>query len=224
VIDQPLIAAVHATPASIAPLSAALTEQIPGHRLWNIIDDRLGPDADAVGGKPTSQLQDRMLNLIRHCVTGGADAILIACSMYGSVRESAENRFGTPIFASDADMMTDVVRTAPQRVAVLASLRGAAADTTARLTTALSAQNPSAEVVPVFCAQAAEAAARADTPALVGALAEGLDGAGGPFDVVCIAQYSLSPAANALAAKIAMPVSAPTQAAARAIARRLGAR
>lgn len=218
-IDRPLIAAVHATPASISPLRAALADELPAAQLWNLIDDRLGPDADALGGELGPQLRDRMLGLVRHGITGGADAVVIACSMYGDVRELAERLFTTPVFASDADMMADVVRAAPRRVAVLASLRGAAADTTARLADALAA----AEVVPVFCAGAAEAAARADMPALVGALAAGLDSAAGPFDAVCIAQYSLSPAADELATKTGLPVMSPTRSAARAIARRLGA-
>jgi hypothetical protein len=219
VIDRPLIAAVHATPASISPLRAALAHELPAAQLWNLIDDRLGPDADALGGDLSPQLRDRMLNLVRHGIIGGADAVVIACSMYGDVRELAEKLFTTPVFASDADMMADVVRAAPRRAAVLASLQGAAADTTARLAEALE----TAEVVPVFCAGAAEAAAHADMPALVEALAAGLESATGQFDAVCIAQYSLSPAADELAAKTGLPVTSPTRSAARAIARRLGA-
>jgi Asp/Glu/hydantoin racemase len=223
VIDRPLIAAVHATPASVSPLRAVLADELPGAQLWNLIDDRLGPDADALGGELSARLRDRMLNLIRHCITGGADAVVIACSMYGDVRELAEKLFTTPVFASDTDMMTDIVRAAPRRVAVLASLQGAVGDTTARLSAMLAAGHHRAEVVPVFCAGAAEAAARADVPALVAALATGVDSATGPFDMVCIAQYSLSPAADELAAKTGLPVASPTRSAARAIARRLGA-
>jgi hypothetical protein len=219
VIDRPLIAAVHATSASILPLRAALADELPAAQLWNLIDDRLGPDADALGGELSPQLRDRMLTLVRHGISGGADAVVIACSMYGEVRALAETLFTTPVFASDADMMAGVVRAAPKRVAVLASLQGAAADTTARLADALE----TAEVVPVFCAGAVEAAARADMPALVEALAAGLESATGPFDTVCIAQYSLSPAADDLAVKTGLPVASPTRSAARAIARRLGA-
>ena len=210
---------MHATPASIPPLRAALADALPAARLWNLIDDQLGPDADALGGELSPQLRDRMLSLVRHGIIGGADAVVIACSMYGDVREVAEKLFTTPVFASDADMIADIVRASPRRVAVLASLQGAAADTTARLAGALGP----AEVVPAFCAGAAEAAARADIPALVENLAAGLDSATGPFDMVCIAQYSLSPGADELSAKTGLPVASPTQSAARAIARRLGA-
>lgn len=217
-----MIAAVHATSASIAPLRTALAEEMPDAQMWNIIDDRLGPDADAVGGELTPPLRDRMLKLVRHGVDGGADAVVIACSMYGEVRHIAEKLFTTPVFASDSDMMADIVSMAPNRVAVLASLQGAAADTTARLSAALEDNPSSARVIPVFCAGAAEAAARADTPALVAALVNGLEESDGSFDIACIAQYSVSPAAAELEAKIAIPVAAPTRAAARAVARRLG--
>jgi hypothetical protein len=223
VTDAPLIAAIHATAASIPPLRAALADELPLAQMWNLVDDRLGADADAVGGELTPRLRDRMLNLVRHGVAGGADAVVIACSMYGDVRALSEKLFSTPVFASDADMIAGIVDAAPQRVAVLASLQGAAADTTARLTAALAVAHPSAEVVPVFCDGAAEPAARGDVSAIAGALATGLAAAWGPFDLVCIAQYSLSPAADDLAAKIALPVATPTRATARAVARRLGA-
>jgi anti-sigma-K factor RskA len=114
VIDRPLIAAVHATSASILPLRAALADELPAAQLWNLIDDRLGPDADALGGELSPQLRDRMLTLVRHGISGGADAVVIACSMYGEVRALAETLFTTPVFASDADMMAGVVRAAPK--------------------------------------------------------------------------------------------------------------
>ena len=215
------VAAVHATPASIPPLRAALTAELPGATLWNVIDDRLASDADATGGQLTPALRDRMLNLVRHGVDGGADAVIIACSMYGEVAAIAEKVFTTPVFASDADMFTALVTAAPARVAVLASLRGAAADTSARLTAAFDGASRSVEVVPVFCPGASEAAAAGDASALVTALATGVDHAQGSFDMACLAQYSLSPAADDLAAKIALPVVAPTTSAARAIAHRL---
>ncbi len=109
----------------------------PTRELWNLIDDRLGSDADALGGELNPQLRERMLNLVRHGVTGGADAVVIACSMYGDVQALGEKVFSTPVFASDADMMADILAAAPRRVAVLASLQGAAANTTARLAHAL---------------------------------------------------------------------------------------
>lgn len=220
--DSFTVAAVHATTASIPPLRSALATELPAATMWNIVDDRLAADADAAGGELTPELRDRMLRLVRHGADGGANAVVIACSMYGEVSAIAEKLIDTPVFSSDVDMMADILHAAPARVAVLASLRGAAADTSARLSAALGQAALPTEVVPVFCSGAADAAADGDISALVSALATGLAGMSGTFDMVCLAQYSLSPAADELASKTALPVQAPAKAAARAIARRLG--
>lgn len=213
-----LVAVVHTTPASMAPTAAALRAELPDVRVWNLLDDRLGADADALGDM-TPRLRDRMLNLVRHGVDGGADAVLMVCSMYGDTQPVAERLFTVPVLSSDADMMAEVAARSPRRVAVLASLRAAAADTTTRLGNVV---DDTVEVVPAFCAGAAEAASAGDGAALIDALLAGLDTAGGDFDLLCIAQYSLSPAADELAAKTGLPVVSPPRFAARAIARRLG--
>lgn len=214
--ESPLIAVVHSAPASIGPITAAFATELPDAKLWNLVDDRLGPDADALG-ELSPQLRDRMLNLIRHAVTGGASAVVMACSMYGEVRAIAEKVFATPVFSSDSDMLDEIVRQAPRRVAVLASLRTATSDTTARVAAVL----PDADVVPVYCEGAAQAAASGDLTGLVGALAAGAGT--GQFDLLCLAQYSLSPAADELATKTGVPVVSPTRLAARAVAARLRA-
>ncbi|MDG4662980.1 hypothetical protein [Mycobacterium sp. 236(2023)] len=216
--NDPLIAVVHTTPASIAPTAAALRGQMPGVRVWNLLDDRLGSDADAVGDMPPS-LRHRMLNLVRHGVDGGADAVLMVCSMYGDTRPVAEKLFTVPIFSSDADMMAEVAARAPKRVAVLASLRAATADSTTRLRMAVGGD---VEVVPAFCAGAAEAASAGDRAALIDAVIAGVDAAGGNFDMLCVAQYSMSSVADEVAAKTGLPTVSPPRYAARAIARRLG--
>lgn len=214
-----LIAVVHTTPASMPPTAAALSAALPGARVWNLLDDRLGADADAAG-EMTPRLRDRMLTLVRHGVTGGADAVLIVCSMYGDTQPIAEQLWDVPVFSSDADMMAEIAAATPRRVAVLASLRAAAADTTDRLTATLAGS--AVDVVPVFCPGAAEAASAGDAMRLVDTLTAGLDATGGGgFDMLCIAQYSVSPVADELAAKTGVRVVSPPRYAARAIARRL---
>lgn len=217
-MSAPLIAVVHTTPASIAPTAAALGGELPDARVWNLVDDRLGPDADAAG-EMTPALRDRMLDLVRHGVTGGADAVLIVCSMYGDTQPVAEKLFDVPVFSSDADMMTEIVTQAPQRIAVLASLRAATADSTARLRDAV--RGHGVEVVPVFCEGAAAAVKAGDHLRLVEELVAAVDAAGGPFDMLCLAQYSLSPVTDDVAAKTGVPVVSPPRYAARAIADRL---
>lgn len=217
-MSQPLVAVINTTPASMAPTAAALRAEIPDVRVWNLLDDRLGSDADALGDM-SPQLRNRMLNLVRHGVDGGADAVLMVCSMYGDTQPVAEKLFSVPVFSSDADMMVEIAARAPRRVAVLASLTAATADSTTRLRAAL---GDSVEVVPAFCAGAAEAASAGDPARLIDALIAGADTAGGDFDMLCIAQYSLSPVADDLADRTGLAVLSPPRYAARAIARRLG--
>ena len=92
----------------MAPTAAALRPPpIPGVRVWNLLDDRLGSDADALSDIPPP-LRNRMLNLVRHGVDGGADAVLMVCSMYGDTQPVArklEVLASADTSASDADMM-----------------------------------------------------------------------------------------------------------------------
>jgi hypothetical protein len=220
VSNHALIAVVHSTPASIAPTRAAFAAELPDGRVWNLLDDRLGPDAEALS-VVTPRLRDQMLDLIRHGITGGADAVLIACSMYGDTVDVAEKLFTVPVFSSDADMMSEIARIAPRRVAVLASLHTAASDTTARLTAYLATHDDDIEVVPVYCDGAGAAAAAHDIPAVVEALTSALDATPGRFDMLCIAQYSLSPVHDDVAAKTGIPVVSPPRFAARAVAQKL---
>ncbi|MGV9868416.1 hypothetical protein [Rhodococcus koreensis] len=215
---HPMIAVVHSTTASIAPTAAAFVRELPQARLWNLLDDRLGADADRLG-TVTPPLRRRMLNLIQHGIDGGADAVLMACSMYGDTVAVAERIWTTPVFASDLDMMNHLARTRPRTVAVLASLEAAAADSATRLRIHLDAQHADTEIVPIFSTGAAAAAAAGDLNQLVDTLAADLDGR--DVDTLCIAQYSLSPAADGLAELTGLPVVSPPHLAARAVRERL---
>ncbi|MBV6759173.1 aspartate/glutamate racemase family protein [Rhodococcus opacus] len=216
--DRPVIAIVHSTTASIAPATEAFAREFPQARLWNLLDDRLGADADELGAVAL-HLRRRMLGLVRHGIDGGADAVLIACSMYGGAVAVAEQLWTTPVFASDLDMMDELARMRPARVAVLASLESAATDSSDRLRTHLEAQGANSDVIPVFC-EGAAAAGNHDL--LVKALAAGIEGE--TFDVLAVAQYSLSPAAGDLAEVTGLRVVNPPLLAARAVRERLGSR
>ena len=142
--------------------------------------------------------------------------------MYGGARDFAAKLWSTPVFTSDGDMMDAIAAAKPRRIAVLASLQASAVDSQARLATHLSGSDHPTEVIGVFCAGAAAAAAAGDHGGLVKALADGMNSAGGEFDALCIAQYSLSPAHDELGRLTGMPVFSPPRLAAAAIRTRLG--
>jgi hypothetical protein len=139
----PVVAVIHATTASFQPVEAAFAETCPSVDLWHLLDDRLVRDADAAGGL-TNDLRRRMSVLIAYAIEGGADAVQLACSMYGPV--ATEQSGAVPVMPSDQATFDEVLRLAPARVGVLASLAPAATDTVERLTAHLRAAGSDAEV------------------------------------------------------------------------------
>jgi hypothetical protein len=80
--SDPTVALIHATPAAIGPARMAFSERFPRATVWNLLDDLLISQAQSAGGL-TPALRGRMERLIEHAVAGGADAVLLTCSMYG---------------------------------------------------------------------------------------------------------------------------------------------
>jgi hypothetical protein len=107
---SPTVALIHATPASMAPAHGAFADRFPQARLWNILDDRLITEAEAAGGL-TPPLRNRMRSLIRYAADGGADAVMLTCSLYGPVAIEEAATSPRPVLASDQALF-DAVRTA----------------------------------------------------------------------------------------------------------------
>jgi hypothetical protein len=76
------IALISATPRAIGPASAAIAKAFPNGVVWNLLDDRLLADAESAD--TTDAAGARMDGLIQLAVDGGADAVLLTCSQYGS--------------------------------------------------------------------------------------------------------------------------------------------
>jgi Asp/Glu/hydantoin racemase len=209
---SPTIAVVNATPASIRPAADGLGEGFPEARAWHLLDDRLVTEADAAGGM-TPALTRRMLALIDYAVRGGADAVLLSCSMYGPAARLARRLHEVPVTGSDEAVFAHVARRRPATVLVLGSLDSAAADSARRLKEVADG----VEVRAIAAPGAAAAAAAGDWPDLTGALARaaapGLDG----VELVLLGQYSISPVHAELADRLGLPVLSPPLAAARAL-------
>jgi Asp/Glu/hydantoin racemase len=231
--DGLTVAMVHATPAAIAPAVAAFGERFPEAGLWHLLDDRLVSDAERAGGL-VAPLRRRMLSLIGHAVAGGADGVLLTCSMYGPVAALAGQLWDRPVAGSDEAMFARVAAERPTRVAVLGSLEPAVADSSGRLRRVLAARGavgagedrpgtavggrpaagPGTEVVGVCCPGAAAAARDGDGPALLAALRAAAEPLAGTVEVFLLGQYSLAGAQAGLQAALGVPVWSPPHAAA----------
>jgi hypothetical protein len=215
------VAIVHATPAAIAPAVAAFTERFPEAGLWHLLDDRLVTDAEAAGGL-VAPLRRRMLSLIGHAISGGADGVLLTCSMYGPVARLATQLWERPVAGSDEAMYQRVVAERPARVAVLGSLETAVADSADRLRRVLADGGVAGTgVVGVLCPGAAAAASAGDGAALLSSLRAAAEPLAGEVDLFLLGQYSLAPALDELQAALEVPVWSPPHVAADVLARRL---
>ena len=85
---RPLVAVIHATWTASPPIVDAFEREYPEARLWQLLDDRLMADA-IEEGTVTPELRDRLRRLVGHATAGGADAILLTCSMYAGHAEWA---------------------------------------------------------------------------------------------------------------------------------------
>ncbi|MEV0074389.1 MULTISPECIES: aspartate/glutamate racemase family protein [unclassified Amycolatopsis] len=215
------VAVIHSGISSMRPIEEALAAELPGALVWHLLDSRLAAAADATGAVDLA-LRRRVLRLVHHAVAEGADAVVIACSMYGSAAAVSAGLWSVPVLPADEDMMRQAARSGARRIGVVASLRGSAADSGSRLRTAVAEGGSAAEVVPLFCAGAAEAASADDTPALVAALVEGVRTAPGTFDLICLAQYSLAGVRESVAQEVGVQVLSAPELAAHAVRDRLG--
>jgi Asp/Glu/hydantoin racemase len=219
-VSGPTIAMIHATPAAIGPAVAAFAEEFPAARPWHLMDDRLAGDADRAG-RLTAPLRRRMLSLIAHSVDGGADGVLLTCSMYGSVTALARELWECPVAGSDEAMHEHVAEARFARIGLLASLESALPDSQGRLRATLERAGGAAEIVGAVAPGAAAAAHAGDQAGLLAALQAAAEPMAGEVDAILLCQYSLSGARAGLQAALAVPVGSPPHLAAASLQRRL---
>jgi aspartate/glutamate racemase len=209
----PTVALIHATPAAMAPARAAFAEKFPQARLWNLLDDLLISQAEEAG-QITPPLRRRMERLIEQARDGGADAVLLTCSMYGSVAHDVAAT-DAPLLASDDALFASVTALTPRRVAVLGPVAAGVQDTVRRLREHLDDATIAVEGRVVD--GAAAAAAAGDLASLQARMIEAARSVERDVDVIVIGQFSLTPAASAVAEAVSVPVLSPPHLAAEAL-------
>jgi len=215
---SPTVALIHATPASMGPARTAFAEHFPQAQLWNLLDDLLISQAEAAGGV-SPPLRHRMLTLIRHAVDGGADAVLLSCSMYGPVAVEVASLYGLPVLASDQalfDAVSDqVARSGATRIAVLGPVPAGVQDTVARLRAHLvQGGNPGVRLDGVVVPGARDATTSENLVALERVVVAAAQQVEPDTDIIVLGQFSIAPAQPAAQAAVSVPVLSPPQLAA----------
>lgn len=214
----PLVALISAVPAAIPPIQAALKTFLPDARTWNIIDDRLLEDATREGGVAVPYIAARMDRLIEHARVGGADAILVTCSMYASVAHRAHANSPIPIMGADDALFDAVAVGGFERVLVVSSGTQPLADSLQRLRQHAGPPLLFEGVVPEG---SFEAALAGDTETLAKAIVAAVRNASEVPDVIVLTQYSLAPAAESVLTATGLPTLTGPELAVKALRRHI---
>ncbi|WP_111766010.1 aspartate/glutamate racemase family protein [Nakamurella deserti] len=207
------VALIHATPAAMAPGQAAFADRFPEATVWNLLDDLLITQANDAGGV-TEPLAGRMRTLINHAIAGGADGVLLSCSMYGPVTGTVTPVPAIPVLGSDEALFAAVTDLRPAHVTVLGPMQTPVNDTVERLRSYLRSRGLTPEISGAVVAGAVQATTAGDREGLEAAVVAAARAAEDGTDVIVLGQFSLAPAAAATAAAVRIPVLSPPQLAA----------
>jgi hypothetical protein len=190
------IALIHAMAPSIPPVMTAFQRLWPEAGLMNLLDDSLSSDL-ALTGRLTPAMTERFMALARYAVLTGADAVLFTCSAFGPCIEACARALTVPVLKPNEAMIEEAVAlTGPRgRIGLMATF----APTLSSMLPEFAAVAPGVTLVPCL-AEGALAALNAGDPDGHDAAAVRAAGALTDCDVIALAQFSLSQAANAVAA------------------------
>ena len=202
------IVLLHATPVAMEPIHAAFAEVWPEAETINLLDDGLSVDR-AREHELSEQMIARFVRFGRYGHDMQADGILATCSAFGRAIERLASEVPVPVLKPN-EAMFEAALEHGNRVGMLATFGPAVASMTEEFNDYLSKQQASqrantCELKTILVAGAIEALKNGDAArhnALVAERAIEL----ADCDVVMLAHFSTSRAAEAVRAMITVPV------------------
>ena len=114
------IAVIHTGPVTVQPIKDQISEQIPGARVINIVDDSLLNDVRAAGHL-TREVASRIHTYMANAQAMNVDIILNACSSVGEAVDSVRHFVSTPIVKID-EAMAEEASSIGRRIGVVATV------------------------------------------------------------------------------------------------------
>jgi hypothetical protein len=189
------ITLIHAMSPSIPPIEAAFRRLWPEATLMHLLDSSLASDL-AADGELTPAMTGRFLALARYAKSTGADAILFTCSAFGPCIEACARELAPlPVLKPNEAMIEEALAlTGPKgRIGLMATF----APTLTSMPPEFDVAAPQMTLVPCL-AEGALAALNAGDPAGHDAAAVRAAMSLTDCDVIALAQFSLSQAAEAV--------------------------
>ena len=191
------ITLIHALKHSIQPIEASFAKLWPQARLMNLVDDSLSADL-ARDGKLTEAMTGRFLALGRYAAGTGSDAILFTCSAFGPCIEAVARAHAPMPVLKPNEAMIEQAAARGGKVGLLSTF----APTLASMPPEFPAD---VELMPKLAEGALAALDRGDREThdrLVVEASKDLRSC----DLIALAQYSLAPTADTVAAATGCPV------------------
>lgn len=198
------VVAVYTGQGLAEPLKKVFTEQLPGVRLVNIIDDSLIADV-VKAGEATPAVKRRLFQYYQHAVDMGADVILNTCSSVGEVADIARQFIQTPIVKIDELMAQEAVQHYT-KIGVLATLPTTLQPTMRLIQKQAAALGKQAEIVEGLASGAFDALVSGKPEVHDQLLFETAVSVASKVDVLVLAQGSMARMRESLQEKTGKPV------------------
>ena len=216
---HPRIALIHATPVAMNPIRDAFAALWPVAETVNLLDDSLATDR-AQAEALTSALSERIVDLARYARKLGADGVLYTCSAFGPAIEAAAADLGLPVLKPN-EAMFEAAIAAGRRCAMIATFGPAVAGMEAEFAEQAVRRDPACRLTSYLVEPAMAALRARDTEThnrLVAEEAVALSG----HDVILLAHFSTARAAEAVRARVPLPVLTSPEAAVEKMRRLVG--
>ncbi len=216
---NPRIFLIHATALSIGPIAAAFARLWPEAELVNLLEDSLSRDRRR-DGRLTEAMTGRFLALARYAEHSGADAILFTCSAFGEAIEACKAQAAIPILKPNEAMLEQAL-TLGANIGLIARFQPTLPALETELLDAARAAGRVIRVHGALAEGAMEALQADDALAhdrIIAAAAKSI----AACDVVCLAQFSMSRAAEVAQAASNRPVLTTPESAVAKLRRLLG--
>lgn len=197
------IVLLHATPVAMTPIHSAFADLWPEAELVNLLDDGLTLDR-AKTRELTEQLTERFVRLGNYASDMQASGILVTCSAFGPAIDRLAAELPIPVLKPNEAMFREALATG-KNIGMLATFGPAVETMTAEFEEYVAQTGSEARLTTVLVAEAIDLLRKGDREShnrLVAARAHEL----AHCDVIMLAHFSTSNAAEAVRSCVSIPV------------------
>lgn len=201
---SPRIVLFHATPVAMDPIQSAMARLWPEAEAVNLLDDGLTIDRAKEGAEMSEELIERFVDFGCYARRIGADGILMTCSAFGPAIDRVEKEFPLPVLRPNEAMFREAIA-AGKQIGMLATFGPAVSTMEDEFRQFVSEAGAESALETIVVPGAIDHLRRGDAEThnrLVAEMAPRF----ADKDAIMLAHFSTSRAAEAVRAKVKIPV------------------